>query len=154
MSDMTNPYEVFETEEDLEKDGVWLDYGSWRVKAARAGGRNTLWAKEITKMSRKHNLSTTKNLGKEQSDKIMAGVYAKAVIKDWEVKVKDEEGNENWQRGIHLKDENGNVQIEEPTRKNITRALIDLPDLFEDIRQQTTEMSTYQNERIEEQVKN
>ena len=151
---MNNPYEIFETDENLEKDGMQLDYGSWRVTAARAGGRNTLWAKELNNLAKKHNLNTSTNLDKEFGDRLMAEVYAKAVIKDWEVKVKDEEGKEQWQRGIHVKDDSGNIEIKDVTRKNIMKVLLDLPDLFEDIRRKTSEMTSFQHDRMEEQVKN
>ena len=33
-------YEEFETDPNLETGGIWIDYGSFRVQIARAGGAN------------------------------------------------------------------------------------------------------------------
>ena len=51
-------YKLFKTDEKLETDGVWLEYGQTeegkpiRIKIARAGGRNVAFAKALEKATR------------------------------------------------------------------------------------------------------
>ena len=51
-------YKLFKTNENLETDGIWLEYGQTadgkpiRIKIARAGGHNVAFSKALEKATR------------------------------------------------------------------------------------------------------
>lgn len=146
---MTNFYELFRTETNLEVDGVWKEYagGLVRVKIARQGGKNIAFNKALSKIGKRFEKAP--NDTKEQIDRPWAEVFAAAVIKGFEVKVDDE-----WVSGVYLPDNNGNLQLVEANTENIIKVLLDLPDLFTKIKNDADEMRTFQKEEEEEDIKN
>lgn len=148
---MRNPYEIYETKKDFETDGKWINYPSWRIKIARAGGKNSNFIKVRDEVARKNDIT---NLGSEDAEvveSLYAEIYAKAIIKDWEVK--DEKTGE-WKRGLFLKDENDEIKVVEPTTQNIIQCFSDLPDLFDDVIRRSNQIQTFQKEKDDELIKN
>lgn len=146
---MTNFYELFKTETNLEIDGVWKEYagGVVRVKIARQGGKNVAFNKALSKVGKRFEKAP--NDTKEQIDRPWAEVFAAAVIKGFEVKV-----DGNWVSGVYLPNASGDIELVEANTENIIQVLIDLPDLFEKIRKDAEEMKTFQKEEEEENIKN
>jgi len=141
-----NPYAMFMTEVDMEVSGVWLDYGSFRVKIARSGGKNTMYSKIFAQVAGKYKNVSVKALGREKVDALYAKVYARAVIKAWEVK--DE--HDDWKSGLHILGADGTVSIKPMNVDNIIAVLTSLPDLFSDIMSQSGEIATFQKEEEED----
>lgn len=147
---MRDAYEIYGTKKDLEVDGTWINYPSWRIKIARAGGKNTEFIKVRDEIARKNDIANLSNEDTEVVESIYAEIYAKSIIKDWEVK-KD---NGTFERGLYLKDENGKINVVEPTPQNIMKCFSDLPDLFDDVVRKSGQIQTFQKDKDDEQVKN
>lgn len=123
-------YKQFQTDSAREKEGVWLDYGDFRVRIARAGGANKEFQKSLERITRRYRRAiATDNLETELADDLVRQVYAKTVILDWETKV-----GEEFKRGIEPDD--GGAELLPVTQENVLATLRALPDLFSDIQDQ------------------
>lgn len=115
---MTSFYEKFKTDKKAEaQDGIWLDYGAaGRIRIHRAGGANQRFSElakaRLKPYTRQMQMGT---LDPKLSQDIMIGMYADAVIVEWDG-VKGESG-----------------ELLEFNRENVVKLLTDLPDLFGDI---------------------
>ena len=130
---------MYETEKDLEKDGVDVKIGPATFVVARAGGsnrdfKNMLLAKSkpLQKRIKKNTVDADLDV---ESESLMIEVYSKTVIKGWSG-VTDRDGNEF------------------PfTVENCIMLLSDLPDLFTEIQTEASDISNFQNEIKEEDLK-
>lgn len=127
-------YSQFKTSDNLEKTGVWLQYGEEggkpvRIRIARAGGGNVAYRKALDKVTRPHKKAIQmETLSPEMNKKLLMEVYADTVILGWE----------------NINDENG-----EPmgfNRDNVMKLLGDLPDIFDDIVAQAQTMAIFRDE--------
>lgn len=111
-----SPYAQFKTDESIEKKGVNLDFGSFAIRIARAGGSNKAYAKALMKHLkpyRKAIAAGTMDPKKQQA--VMAEVYADSVILGW----------------ANVTDKDGKVM--EFNHENVVKLLTDLPELFNQI---------------------
>jgi len=119
-------YEAFETSKSLESDGVVVDFGDFKFILARAGGSNRKFNAAVERRMRPHRRALQAGtLDPEVGDRIAAECFAEAVVLGWEG-VTDRQGN--------------------PlpfTRENCVQLLLDLPDLFADLRTQATNLSNF-----------
>ena len=145
---MKNPFEVFETEETYEVDGVWQDFGGWRVKLARSGGKNTAYGKMLTDEIKKLGKATFDAVSKEEGDEIIIRVFAKTIIKDHEIK--DENGK--WKKGVYIK-KDGVVTVVPFNSKNMEICLQQLPEYWNKIQSYADDYTVFQREVEKEQVK-
>lgn len=92
MSDKTL-YELFETDDSLEKKGVGLKFGPATFFCRRAGGANrefsAAFEEKTRAMQSRLQLSA---LSEEESSKILMDVYAETVVLGWHG-VTDRDGN-------------------------------------------------------------
>ena len=129
-------YETFDTDKKSETEGVWVDYGQFRVRLARAGGSNKDYQKQLERLSRPYRRAiATDSLDNEVAAGILRKVYAKAVIVGWEV-LRDEE----WVSGM---DQPGSDDVLDFNAENVEKALKDLPDLFSDLQSQASGIAMY-----------
>lgn len=129
-------YKQFGTDKELEKKGITLDYGTFRITAARAGSSNSKFVRThefLTKPVRR--LIEQEILPVEKEREINRRLYAKAVVLNWEVQ--DEKGK--WKQGI----EGPDGSILPYTEENVINAFADLPDLFTDFQIQTNKMQLF-----------
>jgi hypothetical protein len=139
-------YNQFATDKALEKTGVWLDYGDFRVLVARAGGSNTKYEKTLERESRPHRRGiATGTISLKILRAVLISVYAKAVVLDWNVKVDGE-----WRQGIHQPD----GSIGDFSEQAVIEAFTALPDLFADVQSQAEQVSIFKPESLEEDAKN
>ena len=139
-------YDVFETDTDLETNGVWIDYGEFRVRIASAGSGNKnymKYAEKKLKPVRKAMEAGALNEGRSQA--IMADIFTKTVILDWETLVDKE-----WVQGI----ENREGEIVAFNEDNVLTALKDLPRLFLDLQEQAMSMTIFRKAELETDGKN
>jgi len=139
-------YDVFETDEDLENSGIWLDYGDFRVKIASAGQNNkkyVKYAEKALKPVRKAMQSGA--LSNERSQKIMSDIYAKTIVIDWETMV-----DGSLQKGIEQRD----GSIAPMNYENVLQAFMDLPNLFLDIQEQANSIANFRKAELEEESGN
>lgn len=150
---MSSPYQQFVTDPDLEKDGVVLDYGDYAVKIARAGGANAKFGKVIAAKQKPYERQIkNETLDNDVATKLLAQSYAEAIILDWATRLPSEgDATEGaWQWGVFP----GPAGPLTFTRDNVVKVLIDLPDFFADIREQSTKMALFRKEQIEAAAKN
>lgn len=135
-------YDVFETDEDLETSGIWLDYGDFRVRIASAGQGNKKYVKYAEKALKPVRKAMQAGaLSNERSIAIMSDIYAKTIILDWEV-IQDGKPK----KGIEGRD--GSVL---PFNyENVRQAFMDLPNLFIDIQEQANSIANFRKAELEE----
>lgn len=136
-------YTQFETDREIEKTGIVLDYGfnskkqPIQIRIARAGGANERYSKLLelrTKPYRRQIQNET--LDNAVAEKITKEVYAQTVVLGW-TGVEDRDGNEM------------------PfTQENCVKLFTDLPDLWSDVQSQSTRASLFRAEILEADAKN
>lgn len=146
-------YSQFETDTDLETQGIWIDYGDFRVLIARAGGANKRYMSytEVkTKPFRRAIQAGT--MTEERSRALLYDIYAKTVILDWQVSQGLDKKTEEvvWKRGIHAKD--GSILEFNP--ENVIQVFRSLPSLFQDLQQSAEGIALFRKEEIEADAKN
>lgn len=144
MSQPQNPYAAFETSKDLEADGIIIDYGTFRVRIARAGASNRRYLTLLEQKGRPYRRAASiGTLEPEIADRIVAEAFAEAVIRDWETKIVEGEGEdrkERWERCIILPNTLERVAV---NPANLVRVLLALPDLFSDLREEATTVANF-----------
>ena len=147
-------YAQFQTDPKLEKDGVIIDYGDFRVTVARAGGANKEFRKAAEFFSRPHRRAIDAGIEDVDRDaKILRQVFARAIVKNWEMRLKDEtddQGNPKWVQAIEQPDGS-------PAQFNpvvVERVLEELPDLFTDLQTTSTRASLYRKAGLEQDAGN
>lgn len=148
MSDKRNVIrEIYSTNENLEKDGVWFDIAPTgddgsdmcRIRLARMGGQNKRFEK-LNELKFKKYRAANKTVNVEKIPEriripIMREICAETVVTEWE----------------HVYDDDGEalpLSIE-----NVIQVFKDNPDLFLDCLLFAVDRSNYQDS-IEEDVKN
>lgn len=139
-------YDVFETDEDLETSGIWLDYGDFRVKIASAGQGNKKYVKYAEKALKPVRKAMQAGaLSNERSIAIMSDIYAKTIVLDWEV---IEAGKPK--KGIEQRD----GKIAPVNYDTVRQVFIDLPNLFIDIQEQANSIANFRKAELEEEAGN
>ena len=93
-------YDTFETDPTREQEGVFLDYGDFRIRVAHAGQGNKRYVAYAEKALRPVRQAMNAGaLSNERSLSIMADVYAKTIVLDWQVAQKNEDGTISWKTG-------------------------------------------------------
>lgn len=139
---MANLYKEFGTDQDQERDGIWIEYGdeadgNYSIKLARAGGNNKRFAKVLERKSRPHRRKLETNTASAGlAEKLLIETFAETVVLDWK-NITDAEGKEF------------------PfSKKNCIKLFTDLPDLFAMIRDEASAMVNFQQVGLEEDEKN
>lgn len=151
---MAGMYDQFKTDASLEAEGIWLDYGPFRVRVARAGGGNKKFEKLMAaKVAPYKRAIATETLSDEISNKVLMEAYAEAVIIAWEVRDEQADvsgGESQWVSGIEAED--GHVMPFNP--ENVIKTLKALPDLYIDIRAQASKAALFLRSIRENDSKN
>jgi hypothetical protein len=131
-NDMTSPakkrnlYDLFETDKNLETNGVAFQFGDSKFLCKRAGGSNKQF--DATFEDRTRAFSTKMqmaSLSDDQSEAILKDVYFDAVVLSWE-DVTDRDGND--------------LPF---TKENFIQVMTDLPDLWKNLRQAAANMDNF-----------
>lgn len=134
---MSNIYDLYLMDKNLEQHGVPIDYGEATIWIARAGGSNFLYRKACARiLGPKQAIIEAGTITDEEDNELMAEIYAEAVVIKWE-NVKDKEG-----------------QLLECTKENIKKVLLDLPELFSDIKRIASNLANYREAFIRTAAKN
>jgi len=134
---MSNLKKMFSTDKNIEKEGVILDYGDFKVKIARAGGANKSYQKLFERLTKPHRRAIeTETINEKLLGKIMHEVYAKTVVLDWE----------------GVTDDNGD---ELPfTSETCIEMFQEMPDFYVDIFNQSNKIALFKQEVKETDEKN
>lgn len=134
---MTSPYALFSTDTALESSGITLDYGSFRLCIARAGGANRKFQQVLEAKLKPHRRQIqTETLADEVAHRLIVEAYAEAVLLGWDGVV-DAAG-----------------QPLPFTKDNAIRLMTDLPDLFRDLQEQATKAALFRRQAQEADEKN
>jgi hypothetical protein len=134
---MKSPYDMFKADSKMETEGVILDYGSFNIKIARAGGANTAFAKTMERLMKPYRTAIRNEvLDSDLAQKILIEAYADAVVLDWQG-VTDASGKKL-----------------DYSKNNVVKVLTDLPDLFRDIQEQANKLVLFRKETLEAAAKN
>jgi hypothetical protein len=140
-------YDTFKTDSSMEKDGIWLDYGDFRVKVGYAGGANTAYTKLAEKKFKPMRRAIeTGAISNTRQEAILSEIYAESIVFNWQVK----DDNDEWKDGIE--DPMGGLM--EVTAENVTETLKALPHLFRDIVVQVESIANFRVVDLENDAKN
>lgn len=93
MTKPFNPFASYETSQDLEVQGVWLVEPFFRIRVARAGGRNTKFQPLYESITKPYKRAIqTKTLPEDLDAQLSRELYARAVVTGWSVAEIDEKG--------------------------------------------------------------
>ena len=146
-------YDQLQTDPALETKGVEVDYGSFRVTLARAGGANKKYEKLLDAKSKPHRRAMkTETMDNAVAIGIMREVYAESIILHWESK--DAKGK--WVVGIEAKPKTGGapVKILPFNHDNALQAMVDLPVLLEWFKDDAEKLALYLVQYQEEDTGN
>lgn len=133
---MNKLYKAFQTDKDIEKQGIVIEYPGVRIKTARAGGANANFAKVLDRLTKPYKRAiATESLDPETSAKIMREAYAQAVVMDWETQLEDG----SWINKVMASD----GELVEVSIDNIVKVFEDLPDLFRDLQEQANKQALF-----------
>jgi len=139
-------YDVFETDEDLETSGIYLDYGDFKIKIASAGQGNkkyVRYAEKALKPVRKAMQAGA--LSNERSQAIMSDIYAKCIVLDWQTLVDGE-----YKSGLETRE----GEIIPFNYENVKQVFMDLPNLFIDIQEQANSIANFRKAELEDEAGN
>lgn len=136
-------YKQFETDPELERLGIILDYGDYRIKIARAGGKNKNFEKTMDRIAKPYRRAlATETMDNDRAEDLMREGYAESVILHWEVVTDRDEKTGERIFTTGLDDPEGGPPL--PFNKaNVLAALIALPDLFADIKEQAVKSALF-----------
>lgn len=149
-------YANFESDKELEKKGIDLQYGTVErgtkmvdgkeepnmvpviITIARAGGNNTRFDKVFEHKTKPYKrMIQTDTMDPELGKRIMRETYAETVILGWQ-NVQNKEGE----------------FLDECTKEQVIQVMTDLPDLFIDLQMQANKQALFRVVIVEEDVKN
>lgn len=149
-----NPYRAFKTDKDLEAKGVYVDYGTFRVLCGRAGGNNKRYLKVLEKNVKPHRRAIqTETMEDAQAEQLLLDSFVDGVILGWEVQTAPpiDEKPAEWASGMH-DIETG--EVVSYSRARVLSTLRALPDLFSDLREQTSKTAMFLQDVRENDGKN
>lgn len=131
-------YDKFKTNKKAEQEGITLDYGDGQtIKIARAGGSNVRFEKAVQAKMRKFGLQAKHDLlDPDQMRSIFREVVAETVVLGW-TGFTDEQGDE--------------LPF---SRENAIKVFTDLPDLFDDVLEQSRKAALFKENILEGEAKN
>jgi len=151
---MSNLYEMFEMDKDLEREGITINYGSVKFLIARAGGRNKAFKTVFGAKTKKHRHQIdNETLTDDAADRIIIESYAEAVVLGWWSRKEDVSGDPILKKG----EEQRVDTIENKDGKNVKFSVAeciklfqDLPDLFANLQQMSQKSANYRKGLDEE----
>ena len=147
-------YNTFESDADLEREGITVNFGSVKFTIARAGGRNKAFKETFQSKVKKHRTQIdNETMSDEMADQIMAESYAEAIILGWWTRKEDENGDPILKKGEEQWDdviENVDGKRVKYSIPECVTLLRDLPDLFVTLQSYAQKAGNYRKELEEE----
>lgn len=136
-------YKQFKTNENIERDGILLEYGEnskgkpIAIRIARAGGANSQYQKLMEARVKPYRRQIqNETIERALVERLLRQVYAETIVLGWE----------------NVEDENGKELAF--TVENCVKLFEDLPDLFQDIQEQSQRAALFRQEVLETDSKN
>lgn len=128
-----SPYAHFQTSNNLEVEGVIIDYGDFKIKIARAGGSNTRFSNAMMKHCKPHRKAIQSGtINDKVWRRLLAQIYAESVVLGWDGMV-DAKGKD--------------LPF---TVENCVKLFIDLPDFFDQIISEAENFRLFKEEEDED----
>lgn len=137
----------FKTDRGLERTGIKMDYGDFRVLIARAGGANEEFKRTFTKLFEPHKRAAGMGrMPEDVAEDLLIKAFAKSVVLGWETRVDGE-----WVSGIDFEDGEG---VQPYSEENVIRVFKEVPDIFRELREDADNIANFRREHLEESAKN
>lgn len=134
---MTSIYQQFRTNPEIEQNGVTIDYGDFKFMIARAGGANRRYEQALEKKARPFRRALANDLlPNSRQREILMEVFAETVVLGWE----------------GIRGEDGEEISHSPAA--CLQLFKDLPDIFDDIKEQAERAALFRVSTRETQAKN
>lgn len=130
---MSGTYGAFKTSGKLEVEGIVIDYGpGGKFRIARSGGANKRYQTRLEELGRPYRRAlATGTMPAERADDLLRQVFSETVMLGWE-DVTDPDG-----KPLAF------------TVENCIKLFKDLPDLFEDLREQSQRQALFREQQRE-----
>lgn len=151
---MSNLYQMFEMDADLEREGITINYGSVKFLLARAGGRNAAFKRLFQAKAKKYRHQIdNETLSDAVADQLMAESYAEGVVLGWWTRKENEHGDAILKKGEEQWDDV--IELSDGKRVKFSvsacvQLFNELPDLFADIQRMAGKAANYRKELEEE----
>ena len=146
----TSMYSTFRTDDELERKGIVIEYDSFRVTIARAGGSNKAFERALEAKSRPFRRAIqAETFGRDRMNALVRETFVETCVRNWEVNT-GTEAAPNWQQGIEAED----GSLLPFNRDNVLATFIALPDLYNDLQEQASKVSLFRAEVREQEAKN
>ncbi len=145
-------YNQFETDPDLERKGIIIDYSDFRVTVSRSGGSNKRYSRILEAKTKPYRRAIqTETISPELQEQILMEVTAEALVMNWEVpNGEDKNGLKKWKQGIEARD--GTTLPFTPD--NVLATFKALPDIFWDVQEGAGKSALYRKHILEDEAKN
>lgn len=148
---MAGMYGNFGTDKHLEVEGVWTEYGDFRVKLAHAGGANKRYLSYgEQKMKPFRRAIENGTFPRERMETMLFDIYAHTIVKEWEVNEADLGDEAQWTPGI----EGPDGDIMPFNVENVLKTFTALPALFYDMKEVADGIAAYRVADTEDDSKN
>jgi hypothetical protein len=141
---MSSLYKKFKTDDNSEKNGVFFDYGDYRVRMARLGGLHNKFSKRHEELMKPYRRVPRDELDIKVYKRVTIQAFVETVILSWDTKV-----DEEWVSGIESAE--GLVPA---TKENIRKVLEDLPDLFVELQATAADRDNFLAQQREADAEN
>ena len=142
-------YNLYATDKELEKGGVWYEpTPDFRVKLRRAGGGNKKYSVMLERLTKPYRRAIQADaMDSTIADSIVIKAFASAVVASWEVKE-----NGEWVQGIANPQDP--EQIMEFSAENVISVFEQFNDLFLDVKNMAESTSAFREVEREESLGN
>jgi len=128
---MKGPEALFKTSSKLEQEGIWLDYGDFRIKITRAGATNKRFKKLMEDRMKPHRRAMANDtMSNDLAERLTRDVWAECIVLGWDSPL-----------GSNVMPYKGAAfQFSVDACKTL---FTDLPDLYIDVRDQSMKLGLF-----------
>lgn len=146
-----SPYAQFKTNQQIESEGITLDYGSFYLRVGRAGGANKTFKRTMKRIFDPHRRAIqTETLAENKLTALMIQAYAEGNVYAWGY-TKEVDGKSVTVEGKMLDEEGAEMDF---NVANVKKLFTDLPDLFADVQEQCGKVSLFRDVLNDDDAKN
>lgn len=131
LKGLKGPEALFKTSSKLEQEGIWLDYGDFRIKITRAGATNKRFKRLMEERMKPHRRAmANETMSNDLAERITREVWAEAIVLGWDSPL-----------GSNVMPYKGAAF--QFSVDNCKQLFNDLPDLFIDVREQSLKLGLF-----------
>lgn len=139
MSKTSNPFDMFETDESLEREGIVVDYGQFWVKIGRMDAPNTPFTAFMTEKMRPYTRAIQLGeMDNKIAEEILREGFAKHLVQGW--------GSKKHGDGVMVGREDVELAF---TSDNVVDVFKALPQLFQDLLEQSRNFANFRKAKVD-----